>query len=609
MDKTVRLWHVSREECLCCFKHSDFVTSISFHPRDDRFFLAGSLDSKLRLWSIPDKSVAYWNQLPDLITAVAFTPDGKTSIAGCLGGHCLFYETEGLRYSTQIHVRSAHGRNAKGSKIAGIRTTYYPPHDLNAEVKVLVTSNDSRVRMYNFRDQSLEMKFRGNENSCSQIRASLSDDGRYVICGSEDRKVYIWSTGPYESERKDRRPVEMFSAHSAIVTATALAPVKTRQMLGRSGDPIYDLCNPPPVTLISRTESRGSSRPPTEAGKRLSSTNLPLQPVTTVATEGREKLVTPAEESPGYIARSAHPDGNIIVSADYMGVIKVFRQDCAHGRRRVESWEPSSTFSKRVSGGILNRSASATMGTTASRRRASTSSHPPLDRIISWRNAISSNTSLDNVHKNGDRNRSVSPRKAALTRQQQHQQHISGSTPLAYVNTPSISTSSPPASLHQAPAGQTTQSRPRSIPRAPGSALDKVSMNSNNNNENKDVEDGDVDPDPLMLQDNGQSLAFWNVSNWSKAGNSYIREKDGENGLARRRSRSKSVDSARSAASAVSALSSEVDDEQERRARAGEVENDTAEQVLRCRNCGSGSFKATRVRNGNEEMQRLVCSK
>lgn len=58
MDKTVRLWHLTRSETLCTFKHSDFVPSIRFHPRDDRFFLAGSLDSKLRLWSIPDKSVA-----------------------------------------------------------------------------------------------------------------------------------------------------------------------------------------------------------------------------------------------------------------------------------------------------------------------------------------------------------------------------------------------------------------------------------------------------------------------------------------------------------------------------------------------------------------------
>lgn len=62
MDKTVRLWHISRRECLCCFQHIDFVTAIAFHPRDDRYFLSGSLDGKLRLWNIPDKKVALWNE-------------------------------------------------------------------------------------------------------------------------------------------------------------------------------------------------------------------------------------------------------------------------------------------------------------------------------------------------------------------------------------------------------------------------------------------------------------------------------------------------------------------------------------------------------------------
>lgn len=59
MDKTVRLWHISRKECLCCFQHIDFVTAIVFHPRDDRYFLSGSLDGKLRLWNIPDKKVNF----------------------------------------------------------------------------------------------------------------------------------------------------------------------------------------------------------------------------------------------------------------------------------------------------------------------------------------------------------------------------------------------------------------------------------------------------------------------------------------------------------------------------------------------------------------------
>ena len=46
-----------------------------FGFQDDRYFLSGSLDGKLRLWNIPDKKVTLWNELdgqPKLITAANF---------------------------------------------------------------------------------------------------------------------------------------------------------------------------------------------------------------------------------------------------------------------------------------------------------------------------------------------------------------------------------------------------------------------------------------------------------------------------------------------------------------------------------------------------------
>jgi WD40 repeat protein len=120
MDKTVRLWHYSRFDSLGIFEHLDYVTSIAFHPRDPRFFVSGSLDCKLRLWSIQEQAIQSWNELPpgNFITAVAFTRTGKSVIAGTAGGIALIFETEGLRYHTQIHVRSS--KSMKGKKITGI---------------------------------------------------------------------------------------------------------------------------------------------------------------------------------------------------------------------------------------------------------------------------------------------------------------------------------------------------------------------------------------------------------------------------------------------------------------------------------------------------------
>jgi len=477
MDKTVRLWHISREQCLCNFKHSDFVTSIRFHPRDDRFFLAGSLDSKLRLWSIPDKSVAYFNQTPDLITAVAFSPDGKTAIAGCLNGLCLFYETESLKYQTQLHVRSAHGKNARGSKITGIQAINYPPEDSSGDVKLLITSNDSRVRVYNLRDKGLELKLKGNENSCSQIHASFSDDAQYIICGSEDHKVYIWSSGQPDTE-KDKRPMEMFEAHSEVVTTAVMAPIKTRQLLSASGDPLYDLCNPPPVTLVSGSQSQTSSMPPTEDG-RSPDPSIPATPATPDLTK-----VTKPEESPAYLARCAHPDGNIIVTADLAGHIKVFRQDCAFQNRLRNN--DNSAFSKKMLG---RTNSVATKHSNRSRRDSLQTGQPSSDRILSWRQSINStNGSLENFRLKNQRR--SSPRKSLQSAARHPSQQSTA------VSTPSLLT----RSSHPSPHRSSDESRKQ----APDSA--DLYLKSN-----PTMSMTDSSANPLMLHGE-QSYMFWDQS-------------------------------------------------------------------------------------------------
>lgn len=592
MDKTVRLWHISRQECLCTFRHKDFVTSIAFHPTDDRFYLSGSLDSVMRLWSIPDKTVAFWTLLPDLITAVAFTPDGKTAIGGVLSGLCLFYETEGLKYHTQIHVRSSRGKNAKGSKITGIRTVLYPPNDPEGEVKVLITSNDSRIRLYNFRDKCLEMKFRGHENLCSQIKASFSDDAKYILCGSEDRKAYIWSTGPVESDTKDKRPLELFEAHSSTVTAAVMAPLKTRQLLGVSGDPIYDLCNPPPVTLLSRAESHVSHE------KR-----------------GPDPLSEPPskrpEESPAYVARSMHPDGNIIITADQSGTIKVFRQDCAHRKRRNDLWESGSTFKKMNTG--ITRSGSIIQRTSGAHSRRNSASQVSIstqlssDRILSWRNGVTSN----GAHEAGSIRTIQTSRSERSTSPGKHSQ----ASTISVLMGPHNTASQPNLAIHVRP-------------HPPGHSLDKSSTSATTS--------GAVSQPPTpsfslfsvggdgkspRLDTGGKSYQFWNRKNWlgHSQPNSPIIAGAASNASAAGASRLGSELSKGRPSTASRRASDDgggdAGAEEEAHGDAAGGDSDVDSDAVACKRCGGRDFRARkgvagRGRGRGREMvvQQLVCT-
>lgn len=74
-----------------------FIVKSASSFQDDRYFLSGSLDGKLRLWNIPDKKVALWNEVDGqtrLITAANFCQNGKYAVIGTYDGRCIFYDTE-----------------------------------------------------------------------------------------------------------------------------------------------------------------------------------------------------------------------------------------------------------------------------------------------------------------------------------------------------------------------------------------------------------------------------------------------------------------------------------------------------------------------------------
>ncbi|CEP14360.1 hypothetical protein [Parasitella parasitica] len=366
---------------------NNFLISSSM-DKTVRFFLSGSFDCKVRLWSIPEKRVAFWNEIPagNMVTAVGFTLDGRTACAGANTGDVFFFETQGLKYNTQILVKNH--RHKRGKKVTGIEPM--PGMPLGEE-RILVTTNDSRIWIINMKDKSFVYKYKGIENPTLQLRASFSDDGRYIICGSEDGCVYLWCTdqvnyspfqhwqdsrlkaavalghlgdqmlqtamqdGSFSDEqqsglsgwlkRGERRMIdklrsrnEHFTAHQHVITTAIFAPSKTRQILAKAGgDIIFD--NTPVYThrepyndIDTDDSSLGyfdalSERRRSRASSQFTNeqgSNRQEQDM----SELRRLLMNEFEEATQEERdRFDYPDSQIIISADLHGAIKVWRMD------------------------------------------------------------------------------------------------------------------------------------------------------------------------------------------------------------------------------------------------------------------------------------------
>ena len=188
-----------------------------------------------------------------------------------------------------------------------LSTAQYMP---GVERFLLVTSNDSRIRMYD--GFTLCCKYKGHRNANSQIASGFSPGGGFVACGSEDGSVCIWSTintfipsvNPfYTGYRSDKNAsCEQFLAHDDIVTSAIFAPL--------SDD------------VTGRVSRNLGIAPPTAAAEALVKPSLKRLGLggKTKADQERED----AQRAGDMAMKAAAAVGQTIVTSGYSGEIRVF---------------------------------------------------------------------------------------------------------------------------------------------------------------------------------------------------------------------------------------------------------------------------------------------
>jgi len=265
MDQTVRLWHVTKESCLRTFHHTDVVTCLHFHPEDDSLFVSGSFDKKLRMWDAAKGEILHWQGTEHLITALTLMESGPV-VAGFINGQCIFYNysrEDGFQFNTEIDCKNRGVSSRKAKKVSGIQavrivatsqdTANFSARNSmfrkspsvsskkSAEIVreyVLVTTNDSRVRLFETDGYACIYKFKGATTNKLQIAANASSVSNHIICASEDKYVYLWEydtdqlLGTHRSSVISKIGVhttkissyEAFAAHDDTVTAALFLP-------------------------------------------------------------------------------------------------------------------------------------------------------------------------------------------------------------------------------------------------------------------------------------------------------------------------------------------------------------------------------------------------
>jgi hypothetical protein len=288
-----------------------------FHPVEDRYFVSGSFDKKLRIWNIPEHRVVEWAQTANIITAAAFSPSGNMAVAGLYNASVVFYQTDGLKYFTQVDAKNRKGRNAKGKKVTGMQ---FSPGDGGRTL--LVTTNDSRIRLYDMTDYSMIAKFKGSENDELQIRAWFSPDGKQVICGGENQHVVVWSAAEYVSSGGGAGASNgnIGNGNGAGASSSDVPPAQVGVLSpGSSSSSLGSGTSSPPVALAGASSSKPDVKCDSYESFRAftdTCTSAQFLPPSSLRLSA-ESLPDP---SPAEVAKVRH----IIVAAGYQGDIKFF---------------------------------------------------------------------------------------------------------------------------------------------------------------------------------------------------------------------------------------------------------------------------------------------
>jgi len=162
-------------------KHSRIVTAVAFSP-DGRTVLTGSHDGMAQLWRVEDGSpIGNAVRHGAAVRAVAFSPNGRTVLSGSDDGiACLWQVEEGSIIDNWLQHKTR------------VRGAAFSPDGIT----VLTGSHDGKARLWRVEDGApIGKAFEHGARDGTWVTAvAFSPDGRIVATGGRDAATRLWRT-------------------------------------------------------------------------------------------------------------------------------------------------------------------------------------------------------------------------------------------------------------------------------------------------------------------------------------------------------------------------------------------------------------------------------
>ncbi len=162
------------------------ISSLAFSP-DGKTVIAGSIDKTARLWDIKTgQQLHILRGHTDCIISVAYSPDGKTIITGSHDNTARLWD---VTTGEQLHILQGHTQD--------IFSVAFSPDGKN----VITGSLDTTARLWDISTGEQLQLLQGHTDCITSV--AYSPDGKTVITGSNDTSARLWRQFDWNKENKE----------------------------------------------------------------------------------------------------------------------------------------------------------------------------------------------------------------------------------------------------------------------------------------------------------------------------------------------------------------------------------------------------------------------